>query len=92
MAIDVQCENLIHVKDTPKFTPGRPHKSTVYRWVFNGDLETVRVGGRLFTSTEAIGRFIVRCTNKDAQPIPSPSLRRQREIRDANKKLDALGV
>lgn len=92
MAIDVQSENLIHVKDAPKHTPGRPHISTVYRWVFRGDLETIKVGGRLFTSIEAIHRFITRCTNPAHPPAEAPCTRRQREIQAANKKLDTVGI
>ena len=92
MAIDVQSENLIHVKDAPKHTPGRPHISTVYRWVFRGDLETIKVGGRLFTSTEAISRFIARCTNPSTPSAGATSVHRQRKIEAANKKLDAVGI
>lgn len=92
MAIDVQSENLIPLKDAPKHTPGRPHISTVHRWAFRRDLETIKVGGRLFTSTEAIQRFIARCTNPASSPLVAPSARRQHEIEAANKKLDAVGI
>ena len=59
---DVHGESLVPINDASEITPGRPHLATVYRWFTKGvrggiKLETVLVGGRRFTSREAIQRF-----------------------------------
>jgi len=61
-------EQLVPLRNVPDQLPKRNGKSlnpaTVYRWCTVGlsghRLETVRVGGCLFTSSEAIKRFIER--------------------------------
>lgn len=44
--------------------PGNPHPTTIYRWATRGvsgvRLESLRVGGRFYTSSEAIDRFLGR--------------------------------
>jgi len=56
-------EKLLSVSEAVKIIPGRPHLSTVWRWISNGvggvRLETVQIGGRRYTSIEAIERFII---------------------------------
>jgi hypothetical protein len=50
--------------------PAPPHVGTVVRWALKGvgrdrvKLETVKVGGRRFTSRAAILRFLVRLTGE----------------------------
>jgi hypothetical protein len=59
-------EHLISTTQATREVPGRPHVSTVWRWINRGvrgvKLETVMVGGRRFTSREAIARFNERIT------------------------------
>lgn len=47
-----------------RFLPGSPPNQTLRRWAIQGvdgvKLETVKVGGRRFTSKEAIDRFLTR--------------------------------
>jgi hypothetical protein len=64
----------------------------VYRHALTGALETFKVGGKRFTSIEAIHRLVERCTNPAFPLASTPSSHRQREIADANRKLDAIGV
>lgn len=49
-------------------TGKRPDKATVARWIHRGvrgnKLEAVRLGSKLFTSTEALNRFIVAGTKQ----------------------------
>lgn len=44
------------------------HVSTVYRWISKGvrgvKLEAIRIGGRLYTSDEALQRFAERLTHE----------------------------
>ena len=65
--IDVANESLITLGDTPKHLPRRPsgktiHKSTAHRWASRGVrgivLETIKIGGTIYTSKEAIQRWV----------------------------------
>jgi hypothetical protein len=101
--IDIVRESCFRLAEAPKhLPPGRSgkriHVSTVFRWAQRGirgvTLETVRVGGAMFTSTEAIQRFCRRvtdaartsggCLDKDA----APDLRADR----AAEELTKIGV
>jgi hypothetical protein len=72
---------------------GRPaHVSNLYRWALDGlrgvKLETIRVGGTLCTSREALERFFDRLdeaarTNAGRGEI---SDRRKREMEEASRK------
>lgn len=60
-------ETLIPLTEAAKEIPGTPSLNSIFRWASKGArgrvLESVLVGGRRFTSREAIRRFIA----------PSPS-------------------
>ena len=94
MPIDLETETIIPVRDVSKHTPGRPHVATIYRWAQRqlNPLETVRVGGRLFSSVEAISRFVDRCTNPESTPAEVAGSQREREISKAEAELKAAGV
>lgn len=92
--IDIESERLVPINKASKHIPGRPHLSAVYRWIGrpNNPLETIKVGGRRFTSVEAIHRFIERGTTGELTPTAALSARRLREIEQAEAELDAAGV
>ena len=85
VSIDVHTENLIPLSKAPKHIPGNPHISTIHRWVQQGVrgrvLETRMVGGRRFTSLEAIARF-----------ISGDQLAASERAEDAAEALDRLGL
>ena len=67
--IDFQRETLLGVTEAAGILPAsrggkRIHISTLHRWASRGlrgvVLETIRVGGRRYTSTEALQRFFDR--------------------------------
>ncbi len=62
--IDTHHETLIPIADVPAHIPTRPHIATVWRWIQKGirgvPLETSLIGGRRFTSEEALQRFFER--------------------------------
>ena len=96
--IDIDNEDLIRVPtEATKYIPGRPNPATVWRWYKRGvrgvRLETAVVGGRRYTSRQAIQRFIDRCTAAADGPTAS-SLRRTRAraIAQAEKELDQAGI
>ncbi len=93
MPIDLEFETLIPIRDVSKHTPGRPHVATCYRWTQRtvNPLETVRVGGRVFSSVEAIRRFIARCSSKGAV-AQTPSARRRQQVERAEQELAQAGI
>lgn len=65
-----------------KGLPGRPHASTVWRWCRKGvksrsgdriQLEHVRIGARVFSSTEAVEQFGRRLADADAEHFGQPA-------------------
>lgn len=96
--IDVTTEKVIAIKDVPTLVPGRPALMTVYRWLNRGvrgrRLETVLVGGKRYTSQEAITRFIEETTAAadGRRPKSKKSNRRQAAIDKAEKELEAAGI
>jgi hypothetical protein len=72
MMIDFLNEQPLRLAEAVKEIPGRPSLSTAWRWASRckDPLETFVVGGRRFTTREAIARFIAR---QNAGPTPSPA-------------------
>lgn len=94
-------EQLLSLADACKVLPTRrgkpPHASTLWRWSRHGRrgvvLETVVVGGGVYTSREAIERFITRLTERRNAPPPLPPTRgRKAQQREAKRLLDRLRV
>jgi hypothetical protein len=73
MPIDVANENIFPLADLPEHLPTRhgkkKHRSLGFRWRKPGlrgvRLETIRVGGCLYTSREALQRFFERLSATD---------------------------
>jgi hypothetical protein len=98
-------EDLWPLAELPdRHPPGRGgrklHVSAGYRWATVGidgiKLETCRCGGRLYTSTEALGRFWDALTRRRAggqaaPPAPTPAARGRRQAR-VDAELDAARV
>lgn len=94
MSIDLESERLVALREAPKHIPGRPHLSCIYRWMQReaNPLETVLVGGRRFTSIEAIWRFIAGCNEPAAMTPPPMAERRRRQIEAAEAELRKAGI
>ncbi len=90
MPVDIHCENLVRLTQAAKHVPGHPHVATLWRWVqrSTNPLECGKVGGRIFTSLEAIDRFISRCNSERETP---PSVNAARRHEQAERELDAAG-
>jgi hypothetical protein len=97
--IDLDRETLLTLDKAAAEAPGgRVHYQTVWRWATRGvrrvRLETAKVGGRRFTSREAIRRFVQTITEVADQgfsePIPIPAL--SAEHIAATERLRAIGV
>src|SRR5262245_28338744 len=96
--IEALTEELISLADAAKSLPGRPSITTIWRWRSRGiagvRLETICVGGRTYTSREALASFLERVTAaKSGQPIPSRTNRqREAQQRAARKQLQDAGL
>jgi hypothetical protein len=100
--IDPTSETLIKLADVPRLRwmprprGKRLHVSTIFRWAQRGVhgavLETIRIGGTLYTSEEALLRFFERQTNPDNSETRRPSKARQRAITAAERELEKAGI
>jgi hypothetical protein len=89
--IDITRETLISMSEAagrvPSFRPGKKtHVATIFRWAQHGvrgvRLESIRFGGRLVTSVEALSRFVEALSNAPGDapaPSPAPAARRHAE-------------
>jgi hypothetical protein len=94
--IDTTTETLIRFQEAGRHIPGNPCLSALHRWRMSGCrgvwLETILVGGKRFTSLEAIQRFIAR-QNPDQSPAPALTAKqRRRQAETASKLLQEAGV
>jgi hypothetical protein len=72
----------------------RLHRATPIRWADRGvrgfRLETVTIGGRRYTSREALARFIARLNGPRSANDPSMSLLRERQRDLASQRARAI--
>ena len=100
--IDISTEHLIPISDVPRRLPPRPtgrrvHISAVYRWIQRGvrgtRLESIKIGGTAYTSSEALQRFadgLSATPAAQAPPQPRTTVTRQKQIDQAAKAVDAI--
>ena len=78
MSINLQEERLLTFREAAAYLPAgyTPRPSTWWRWWRNGHknvrLETLVIGGRRYTSAEAVGRFAAALTEQSDRPDPQP--------------------
>ena len=94
--IDLSTEEIVPLADAPaKYPYGRPHRATVYRHSLNGvrgvRLETILIGGRRFTSTEAVHRFVRQLNDRGQSSAKVTSEVRRRQLECIDAELDAKG-
>ena len=82
--IDLHCEELLTLANARHLLPRRrlgrrPSFSTLWRWAIHGargvKLDTLRVGGTLCTSREALQRFFDKLSESDSAAQPEPTER-----------------
>jgi hypothetical protein len=98
--IDINTEHLLTLAQAARLRPagrqGRPtHPSTVYRWISRGlrghRLESIRLGGTLYTSREALQRFAEQLTLEQGGTTAFPAeADRQRAAHVADEALARL--
>ena len=88
--IDLSTETLIPWQQVAKHVPGQPHVSTLHRWRLRGvrgiRLETLLIGGKRFSSREAITRFIVALNASDAPAAPAFTAAQRSRMSDAARQ------
>ena len=93
--IDITAEQLLLLSEAAASLPGRPSVATLWRWRTRGArgrrLESVVLGGKVFTSREALQRFAHQQGGSDAPMIRTPT-KRDRAIRQAEAELKAGGI
>ena len=98
MPIDIAAETLLSVGQAARAVPYRPNVCTVWRWLERGvrgvRLESVLMGGRRFTSQEALERFFTATTaaaNGTQATVRTPHAR-QKAIDKAKAELAKSGI
>lgn len=93
MAICIASEDLVTLPQAGRYVPGGPSASTIWRWHLRGirghRLEATLIGGRRYTSRQAIERFLRAINGASAA---APSAARLRAISAAEAELDAAGI
>lgn len=100
--IDISTEHLVPISDVPRQLPPRRngkrvHISAVYRWIQRGvrgvHLESIRIGGTTYTSSEALQRFAQGLSQPGASVsvlrLTSPT-NRNRQIEQATRRVAAV--
>ena len=99
--IDLDREAILTFTEAARRVPmrrrGKPtHVATIHRWAKNGvrgvRLESLRLGGGLVTSVEALQRFAESLTAGDGVPVVRTSAQRERAADRAERELQAAGV
>jgi hypothetical protein len=94
--IDPEKEELRPLTRASRDVPGRPHLATLFRWSRKGirgvRLVTMVIGGRRFTSVQAVGRFLARLNEPATLPDADMPKKTQEEFsRLLSHLLDDLG-
>jgi hypothetical protein len=92
-------EELFPLCEAPRHHPVAPvpHVSTYFRWAFRGvgpdrvKLETVKLGGRRYTSRAALTRFVAKLTG-EAEAREALAKERTGAYRDAEREADREGI
>ena len=99
MMIDIQSETLLSLsKAARQVPPAGVNIGTLYRWMLRGvrgvRLDTVLIGGKRFTSAQALNLFFERTTAAadGARAIVAQPARAENTLDAAEKRLDALGI
>ena len=99
--IDLQNETVVTLVEATNFLPRRRrgrkvHISTLYRWTQRGfrgvKLETLRLGGGLVTSIEALQRFAERLSAPEGSAKARSDVQRRRDNEQAARELDRIGI
>jgi len=101
MPIDITSERLIATNKVPPWLEARGADRcslcTVFRWMEQKpgrpSLESIRIGGRTYTSEQALIRFFeARSANRGGQPTQRTETQKSKSLARAEAELAAAGV
>lgn len=98
MGIDIQTETVIGIgAGCREFPPNGIAEATMARYIQKGiggvKLETIKIGGRRYTSKEAIARFIAAQNADDAPAAPViTASQRRKQSEAARTELQKMGI
>lgn len=93
-------DDFVELRRLPDFIPGRPNKSTVFRWVQSGvnapdgeriRLRSTRIGGRIFARLSDLEAFLRRLNQTDEDTPQETDADQLRRSREAGAALERLG-
>jgi len=89
-------DNLIPLGKAARLLPFKPNPTTLWRWRTRGvrghKLETVNIGGRVYTSLDALNEFVAAINASGGCTPPPVSKRREAELRRVDAELDRAGL
>lgn len=97
--IDLCSEEVVTLSAATRHLPARragkrPHVATMYRWASRGlrgqKLETIRIGGTLCTSLQALQRFFDKLSGSVDEYPDCPSRNSGRRAETAERRLNEL--
>ena len=92
--MSISHETLVSGGKARRAFPRVPSEATYWRWLLTGvrgvKLESMKIGGRRYTSLEAIERFLT-ALNTDARS-DNKSTPQTARVEAAKKTLDAMGI
>lgn len=93
--IDLASEQVIPLTQAARLLPSRPSTATLWRWMQKGargrKLETCIIGGRRYTSVEALQRFTEQTGDDQPHVTVRTPAQRERAIQKAEKELESAG-
>ena len=93
--IDPARETLLTIKQARSLFPNHPSLPTLWRWMLKGvrgcKLDSIRIGGRRFTSQEACQRFMTDSRDAGASNAKVRE-KREQSLSLARLALDQLGI
>lgn len=94
--VDFSHESPLTLAEAAKTVPGNVNPATIWRWAHKGvrglRLEAQPVGGRWFTSQEAVSRFLNALAVRAGQQVtPTESAARKSRVAKATRALIAKG-
>jgi Protein of unknown function (DUF1580) len=91
--IDLRVEDPISFGQATREYATHPSAATLWRWSLKGvqgvRLETAKIGGRRYTTIEALDRFAATLTELRSTERANPSRQRQQEMADAAERARA---
>lgn len=95
MSTSILDQNLISIKEASGLLPGRPHVSTIWRWIERGvgghRLPCFKIGGHRYISRTDLESFIMAISGTNA-PKSVTSKQRVKAIAKADAELAEFGL